>query len=194
MTGFSFKPLPVTYLGSPLYKGNKKCILYDDLIAKMRLKLQGWGQSSLSHGGRLALIKSTLCSMPLHLIQVLNPPETVLHSIEQIMARFFWGSTENHKKIHGTAWKRICQPVKEGGLGIRRLSDVVVAFTYKLWWRFISGSSLWARFLHVKYCKGIPPSLTKVSMHDSPNWKRMCNVRTEVQENDRQKSIKRFTG
>ncbi|KAL0297129.1 UNVERIFIED_CONTAM: LINE-1 retrotransposable element O protein [Sesamum radiatum] len=113
MTSFSFKPLPVTYLGSPLYKGNKKCILYDNLIAKMRLKLQGWGQSSLSHGGRLALIKSTLCSMPLHLIQVLNPPKTVLHSIEQIMARFFWGSTKNHKKIHWTAWKRICQPVKE---------------------------------------------------------------------------------
>ncbi|KAL0311175.1 UNVERIFIED_CONTAM: hypothetical protein Sangu_2412200 [Sesamum angustifolium] len=94
-------PFLSPYLGSPLYKGNKKCILYDDLIAKMRLKLQGWGQSSLSHGGRLALIRSTLCSMSLHLIQVLNPPKTVLHSIEQIMARFFWGSTENHKKFTG---------------------------------------------------------------------------------------------
>ncbi|KAL0393382.1 UNVERIFIED_CONTAM: Retrovirus-related Pol polyprotein from type-1 retrotransposable element R2 [Sesamum radiatum] len=111
-------------------------ILADDLITRMRAKLLGWKQSMLSHGGRLALIKSTLCSMPLHLIQVLNPPKPILHCIEQIIAKFFWGTTDQHKKIHWTKWKKICQPVKEGGLGIRRMPDVVTAFTFKLWWRF----------------------------------------------------------
>ncbi|KAL0305119.1 UNVERIFIED_CONTAM: LINE-1 retrotransposable element O protein [Sesamum calycinum] len=82
ITGFVSQSLPLTYLGTPLHKGNKKCILYDDLITRMRAKLLGWKQSMLSHGGRLALIKSTLCSMPLHLIQVLNPPKAILHCIE----------------------------------------------------------------------------------------------------------------
>ncbi|KAK4385713.1 LINE-1 retrotransposable element O protein [Sesamum angolense] len=74
ITGFVSQSLPLTYLGTPLHKGNKKRILYDDLITRMRAKLLGWKQSMLSHGGRLALIKSTLCFMPLHLIQILNPP------------------------------------------------------------------------------------------------------------------------
>ncbi|KAL0292127.1 UNVERIFIED_CONTAM: hypothetical protein Sradi_7002100 [Sesamum radiatum] len=181
ITGFTHKQLPLTYLGAPLYKGNKKCILYDTLIAKMRSKLQGWAQSSLSHGGRLALIKSTLCSMPLHLIQVINPPKTIIHCIEQIMARFFWGSTENHKKIHWTSWKTICQP-GEGGLGIRKLSDVVEAFSLKLWWRFRNQCSLWAQFLQTKYCRGTFAGQVKVSIHDSPTWKRMCKIRHIAQD------------
>ncbi|KAK4382263.1 hypothetical protein Sango_2888900 [Sesamum angolense] len=78
MIGFSFKALPLTCLGTPLHKGNRKCILYDDLIDKLRKKLQYQIQSSLSHGGRLKLIKSTLCSTPLHLIEVLNPPKKIL--------------------------------------------------------------------------------------------------------------------
>ncbi|KAK4394248.1 LINE-1 retrotransposable element O protein [Sesamum angolense] len=182
ITGFVSQSLPLTYLGTPLHKGNKKCILYDDLITRMRAKLLGWKQSMLSHGGRLALIKSTLCSMPLHLIQVLNPPKAILHCIEQIMAKFFWSTTDQHKKLHWSKWKTICQPVEEGGLGIWRMSDVVTAFTFKLWWRFWSENSLWAKFLKAKYCKGTPPSCPKASIHNSPNWRRMCKVHSNVQE------------
>ncbi|KAI3463156.1 hypothetical protein Pfo_019819, partial [Paulownia fortunei] len=94
ITGFSLKHLPVTYLGASLYKGNKKSNLFHDLIDKMRNQLQGWEKSSLSHGGRLALIKSSLSTIPIFLIQVLQPPKSILHTIEQIMARFFWGTIE----------------------------------------------------------------------------------------------------
>ncbi|KAL0406355.1 UNVERIFIED_CONTAM: hypothetical protein Slati_3949400 [Sesamum latifolium] len=38
ITGFSRKELPITYLGAPLYKGNKKKILYENLMDKVRLK------------------------------------------------------------------------------------------------------------------------------------------------------------
>ncbi|KAI3473655.1 hypothetical protein Pfo_031429 [Paulownia fortunei] len=176
ITGFLHTALPITYLGAPLYKGNKKCALYQDLIGKMRKRLQGWEKTTLSHGGRLALIKSTLSTMPLYLIQVLHPPKMVIHTIEQIMARFFGGSTGAQKRMHWTSWNTICSPVEEGGLGIRKIEHVVKAFSLKLWWRFMTTTSLWASYMLQKYCCGLFPGKVKLSVHDSPIWKRLCGT------------------
>ncbi|KAL0298003.1 UNVERIFIED_CONTAM: hypothetical protein Sangu_3166400 [Sesamum angustifolium] len=39
ITGFSMKALPITYLGAPLYKGNKRKVLYENLIDKVRNRI-----------------------------------------------------------------------------------------------------------------------------------------------------------
>ncbi|KAL0283310.1 UNVERIFIED_CONTAM: hypothetical protein Sradi_7233200 [Sesamum radiatum] len=156
--------------GAPLYKGNKKCILYDTLIAKMRSKLQGWAQSSLSHGGRLALIKSTLCSMPLHLIQVINPPKTIIHCIEQIMARFFWGSTKSQKNsldfmennMSAGGGRRTWYQETFGCCG--GLSPQALVAIQKSMLALGSVPS-------TKYCRGTFAGQVKVSIHDSPHGK-----------------------
>ncbi|KAK4396610.1 hypothetical protein Sango_1497600 [Sesamum angolense] len=67
--GYQLKHLPVTYLGVPLYKGNRKACLFDSIISRLRDMLQGWAMTNLSHGGRLALIQSVLQATPLHLLQ-----------------------------------------------------------------------------------------------------------------------------
>lgn len=185
LTGFNLQRLPVKYLGAPLYKRHTKGALFLDMVHKVRLKLQSWSHKALSFGGRLALIKSTLATMPLFLIQVLRPPKFILHTLEQIMAKFFWGaygSASDQRKIHWVSWAKVCLPVSEGGLGIRKLDDMVHAFTCKLWWRFREQSSLWARFLYAKYCKGFAPGEVTPSVHDSFQWKRMCKVSKAVQE------------
>ncbi|KAL0325149.1 UNVERIFIED_CONTAM: putative ribonuclease H protein [Sesamum radiatum] len=66
---YQLKHLPVKYLGVPLYKGNKKTCLFDPIISRLRDLLQGWAMTNLSHGGRLALIRSVLQATPLHLLQ-----------------------------------------------------------------------------------------------------------------------------
>ncbi|KAL0294788.1 UNVERIFIED_CONTAM: hypothetical protein Sradi_6868200 [Sesamum radiatum] len=50
--GYRLKYLPVTYLGVPLYKGNRKACLFDPIISQIRSLLQGWAMTNLSHGGR----------------------------------------------------------------------------------------------------------------------------------------------
>ncbi|KAL0291786.1 UNVERIFIED_CONTAM: hypothetical protein Sangu_3261400, partial [Sesamum angustifolium] len=67
--GYQLKHLPVTYLGVPSYKGNRKACLFDPIISRLRDLLQGWAMTNLSHGGRLALIRSVLQATPLHLLQ-----------------------------------------------------------------------------------------------------------------------------
>ncbi|KAL0346958.1 UNVERIFIED_CONTAM: hypothetical protein Scaly_1711800 [Sesamum calycinum] len=71
--GYQLKHLPVTYLGVPLYKGNRKAYLFDSIISRLRDMLQGWAMTNLSRGGRLALIRSVLQATPLHLLQACFP-------------------------------------------------------------------------------------------------------------------------
>lgn len=121
--------------------------------------------------------------MPLFLLQVLKPPKFIIHTIEQIMARFFWGTYgSDQRKIHWICWDKICSPTTEEGLGIKRFEDIVTDFTYKLWWRFRIQTSLWAQFLQAKYCRGLAPGEVIPSVYDSFQLKRMCKVKQAVHE------------
>ncbi|KAL0295687.1 UNVERIFIED_CONTAM: hypothetical protein Scaly_3092700 [Sesamum calycinum] len=50
VTGFMMKHLPITYLGAPLYTGNKKASLFDSLIQSLNTCINGWEKSVLSFG------------------------------------------------------------------------------------------------------------------------------------------------
>ncbi|KAL0322208.1 UNVERIFIED_CONTAM: hypothetical protein Scaly_2517200 [Sesamum calycinum] len=58
--GYQLKHLPVTYLGVPLYQGNKKAYLFNSTFSWLQYMLQDWAMTNLSHGGRLALIRSSI--------------------------------------------------------------------------------------------------------------------------------------
>ncbi|KAL2226740.1 UNVERIFIED_CONTAM: hypothetical protein Sindi_2032700 [Sesamum indicum] len=183
ITGFSRKALPITYLGAPLYKGNKKKILYENLIDKVKNKIAGLEHCHLSYGGRLQLIKTVLSSMPIYLLQVLNPPVGTIQKLEQLFTKYFWGSTSEQRKIHWTKCQNICYPIEEGGLGIRNLQEMTTAFSYKLWWRLRLNNSLWSKFSISKYCGGYFPTLSKIFTTNSSTWKRLGKIRTEAQTN-----------
>ncbi|KAL0322465.1 UNVERIFIED_CONTAM: hypothetical protein Sangu_1865800 [Sesamum angustifolium] len=71
--GYQLKHLLVTYLGVPLYKGNRKACLFDSIISRLRDVLWDWAMTNLSHGGRL--------------------PKSVLITIERIFNGFLWART-----------------------------------------------------------------------------------------------------
>ncbi|KAL7160625.1 hypothetical protein ABFS83_01G108700 [Erythranthe nasuta] len=147
----------------------------------MQPRISGWARTALAFGGRLALIRSTLLTMALYLVQVIQPPQYIIQQIEQCMARFLWGSYGNQRRPHWVAWETICRPVGEGGLWLRRLTDVIDAFTYKLWFRFRAQDSLWAGFLRNMYCRNRFPGSSVVSSLYNTVSKRMCRVRERVQ-------------
>lgn len=62
--GFQQGKLPITYLGIPLSKGRKYTLLFDELVAKIRGRIQSWGGCTLSFGGHLVLIQSKLETIP----------------------------------------------------------------------------------------------------------------------------------
>ncbi|KAL0307993.1 UNVERIFIED_CONTAM: hypothetical protein Sangu_3000200 [Sesamum angustifolium] len=166
--GYQLKHLPVTYLGVPLYKGNRKACLFDSIISRLLDMLQGWAMTNLSHGGRLALIRSVLQATPLHLLQVIHPPKSVLTTIKYIFSGFFWGSYNGRKHIHWSSWAKACFSVAKSGLGVHSLADYVCAFSMKLWWRFRGKSSLWSEYLHSRYCRNLHLTIVHYNHNHSP--------------------------
>ncbi|KAL2247920.1 UNVERIFIED_CONTAM: putative mitochondrial protein, partial [Sesamum indicum] len=116
-------------------------------------------------------------AMPLHLLQVIHPPKSVLITIERIFNGFFWGSYNGRRHIHWCSWDKICRPVAEGGLGIRSLAEYVRAFSMKLWWRFRLKSSLWSEYLHDRYCRALHPTHVPYNRNHSSVWHRLCRIR-----------------
>ncbi|XP_073046265.1 uncharacterized protein [Primulina eburnea] len=181
ITGFAEGHLPLKYLGVPHYRGNRTCSLFEPLLQSVRRKLEGWEIRTLSPGSRMTLIRSVLLSMPIYLFQVVQPPLAVMEKLERVFNAFLWGSRPLERNWHWARWSRACLPVLEGGLGFRRLKDLVECFSIKLWFRFRQGSSLWARFLFRKYCRLDAPACVPARGSISPIWRRLLRIRPRAE-------------
>ncbi len=62
--------LPMSYLGMPLGSSYKSTAIWNPIIEKMEHRLAGWQRLYLSKGGRLALLKSTLSSLPTYFLSL----------------------------------------------------------------------------------------------------------------------------
>ncbi|KAL3510128.1 hypothetical protein ACH5RR_029529 [Cinchona calisaya] len=98
-------------------------------------------------------------------------PQTLLKSLEQHMANFFWEEEDGSMKRHWKWWHALCRLTSKNGLGLQNLEDVVSAFSIKLWWNYFTSSSLWAVFMYQKY------SLNGNAPNPSPSWTRMQKIR-----------------
>ncbi|KAL9669607.1 hypothetical protein QQ045_007154 [Rhodiola kirilowii] len=100
--------------------------------------------------GRATLISAVLGSTSIHTLSILPVPNVVIKSIERLMRNFLW-DRGNSSRHHWIKWETICTPKDEGGLGIRKLSDVKKCLLNKLAWRFLQNQSIWAQFARDKY-------------------------------------------
>lgn len=85
---------------------------------------------------------------PILIFAVFVPPQTIILHMERLMSRFLWGSDDSSPRRIWRSWERLAYPVSENGLGLRRLSEVVRAFSYMLWWKWRLGLGIWSNFLH----------------------------------------------
>lgn len=106
------------------------------------------GKASCSLLG--ALIKSVLCSIPVHTLAAIPIPKLFLSKLEKIFAQFLLSSAGEYRH-HWLAWSTICKPYKEGCLGIRPFGQVMSALHAKLAWSYMQGHSLWSTFMRSKY-------------------------------------------
>ncbi|KAJ9550970.1 LOW QUALITY PROTEIN: hypothetical protein OSB04_015015 [Centaurea solstitialis] len=127
--------IPFRYLGLPVGGNMKLARNWQPLIDKCRSKLSGWKAKTLSIGGRLCLCKSVLGNLGTYFFSLYKAPKKVLSSLESLRCRFFWGGTEDCKKICWTAWDKVIRDKKCGGLGIGSLRALNLAMLVKWKWR-----------------------------------------------------------
>ncbi|XP_071927455.1 uncharacterized protein [Coffea arabica] len=181
ITSFTCHSFPIRYLGFPLYYGRCKTSYFGEVCQSILGRIMTWKSRLLSFGGKIVLIKHVLASMPLHLLSASIIPAKVFRTIENALSTFLWRSSSDLSKYHWIRWSRMCYPVEEGGVGFRRLQDVYRAFSFKLWWNFRKGMSLWSQFMKAKYCRRKHPCQVEIKATDSALWKRMVNVSRQVE-------------
>lgn len=155
LLGFEVGTLPFTYLGVPIFKGRPKVSYLQPIADRVKEKLATWKASLLSIGRRAQLIKSVVFSMLTHSMSVYSWPVSLLKTIEKWIRNFLW-SGEISKKKHVTivAWKKVCKPFEEGGLGIRSLICLNESFNLKLCWDFLHYKEDWAKILKARVIRG----------------------------------------
>lgn len=147
---------------------------FGDVLERASSRLAGWKSRTLSFAGRLTLTKAVLASIPIHSMSKIILPALTLASLDKVSRTFLWGGTLETRKQHLVAWKRVCAPKREGGLGIRSAKVMNKALIAKVGWRLLHDkASLWARVVRSKYKVGgvEDQSWLKVKSNWSSTWR-----------------------
>lgn len=132
LLGFSAGHLPFNYLGVPLFKGKPRKIHLKPIADKIIAKLASWKGSLLSIMGRVQLVKSVIHSMLLYSFHVYSWPISLLKQLDNCIRIFIWEGDVKVRKLVTVAWKKVCSPTNEGGLGIHSLRALNEAALLKL--------------------------------------------------------------
>ena len=92
--------LPMSYLGMPFGFSYKSTAIWNPIIEKMERRLAGWQRLYLSKGGRLALLKSTLSSLPIYFLSLFTISVSVAQRLERLQRNFLWGDSGEVFKHH----------------------------------------------------------------------------------------------
>ncbi|KAL4278435.1 hypothetical protein GQ457_03G038090 [Hibiscus cannabinus] len=143
--------LPCSYLGLPLGATKNSIHLWAPIVERFEQKLAGWKSRCLSFGGKLALVKSVLASVPIYFISIFAIPATIKSLLSKLIARFLWGSLDK-KVIHWVSWETMCLPKSRGGLGLVDFGIKNRALLNKWLWKYgTEPNSLWRRIIAAKY-------------------------------------------
>ena len=140
--------LPMTYLGMSLRAPHKSPAIWNPILEKIERKLVGWKKLYLSKDGRLTLLKSMPSSLPTYLLSLFTTPTHVANKIKKLQRDFLWGGS----KTHLLGWDKLCMPIANGGLGIRKLTTFNKALLGKWLLHFgIEENRLWRRAVTLKF-------------------------------------------
>ncbi|XP_058073089.1 uncharacterized protein LOC131221804 [Magnolia sinica] len=176
--GISKARAGVLYLCIPLFKGRVSTASFKVLIDKTGSRISGWNARLLSQAGRLTLIKHVLGSIPLHTMAATKIPVNLVTKLECRFAQFFWGWAEGKKKVQWIAWNKISHPIDEGGLGVRKLQEVLKALRRKMAWKVKYGQvvSPWVLYMRARQQTDLEEgSSAGPSSSVSPFWKKVRN-------------------
>ena len=64
------------------------------------------------------MLKSTLSSFPTYFLSLFTIPTHVANKTKRLQKDFLWGDS----KTHLVRWDKVCAPLENGGLGVRKLT------------------------------------------------------------------------
>ncbi|GJZ97390.1 RNA-directed DNA polymerase, eukaryota, reverse transcriptase zinc-binding domain protein [Tanacetum coccineum] len=145
---FTVGKLPMKYLGVPLITKSIGITECNQLVERVKQKVNDWKNKALSYAGRL-----------------------------QLIAFFRRGAAK-------VAWKTICTPKSQDGLGIKRLGPWNEALLCKhLWNLIVKKDSLWVKWVNIVKLKDKNIWEVEIEENDCGTWKAILNLRSKIRSN-----------
>ena len=115
---FSEGSFPFKYLGVPLNPHRLFASQFSPLLYKLEYAIQGGMGRHLSYAGWMELIRYVLFGIVQFWLNIFPMPDIVINQITCICRNFLWSGNTARSKSALVAWKHICLPKDEGGLGL----------------------------------------------------------------------------
>ena len=106
------------YLGLPSFVGKKKKASFNFIKEKVWRKLQCSEEKLLSQAGREVLIKTVVQAISTYTMSCFELSVGLCSEIQSLVKKFWWRQRRDCRKIHWMRWENLCQPKKDGGMGI----------------------------------------------------------------------------
>jgi len=144
--------IPFLYLGLSIGGDPRRLSFWEPMMSTIKSRLSKWQSRFLSFGGRLILLKFVLTSLPVYAFSFFKAPSGIISSIETLFKNFFWGGSEDNRKIFWIAWSSVCLGKEYGGLGVRQLREFNIALLGKwCWGMLVDRGGFWYRVLVARY-------------------------------------------
>ncbi|KAI8530701.1 hypothetical protein RHMOL_Rhmol11G0080100 [Rhododendron molle] len=145
LLGCKVVALPVSYLGLLLGSSYKAKAVWHSVEERFQKRLASWKRLYIPKGGRVTLIKNTFSSLPIYFMSLFVIPAFMAKRLEKIQRDFWWSGVGEESKYHLVEWDKVCTPMREGSLGVRRLKLFNQALLGKWLWRFACERERWCR-------------------------------------------------
>lgn len=160
------------YLGLPSHFSRNKKSELNFLKERIQKVIAGWKGNFFSIGGKEILIKAVVQAIPTYAMSCIQIPKGLCDELSQIMAKFWWGSNGEDRKIHWKSWETLCLPKEKGGLGFRSLVGFNQSLLAKQSWRMLCfPDSLVARVFKGKYFPNTDILNSKAGYRPSYVWR-----------------------
>ncbi|XP_058783098.1 uncharacterized protein LOC131657751 [Vicia villosa] len=182
--------LPFVYLGLPIGANPKRMETWSHVLSTVKSRLSGWKNKHLSIGGRIVILKSVLYAIPVYYLSFFKAPTGIILKLESIFKQFLWGGGENERKINWVKWDKVCRPIEEGGLGIRRLGLFNSALLGKWKWKIrVEKKGIWFAALVNRYGLNAEAFCTG-ARGSSSWWTELCSLDLGSMEDRSEYSVK----
>ncbi|CAH9076314.1 unnamed protein product [Cuscuta epithymum] len=124
------------YLDLPTIIGRHEKVIFSQLIERIWRKIQCWREILLP--GQVKKLSSNPFSKQSRHIYDKNfrIAYGVIDEIHTMLAKFWWGASEDHRKLHWLSRGTLCKPKSKGGIGIKYLRVFNQPLLAKQGWRF----------------------------------------------------------
>lgn len=87
--GFVKGKLSFKYLGVPILASQLKAVHLDDIVGRIKDRMEGWKNKLLLNGSRVLLLCQVLMSILIHLLSTVHAPISVVKKINRSQVIFF---------------------------------------------------------------------------------------------------------